>query len=232
MSNHKKYGPQTAEIEAFFAQAKTVTPEQARALSEAWDVERSREPLKGLDTARVPSWNLMDAVRIALRRAGREDEWSAVLHAAPEALASETWDEAPEMAIVPVHDALVALLARDLITPDQFDRLYEPWASVMDEQIEEQPVAMTDLAAARASIEGGESVARLVSKLKDTAIDLFFEVESLRKQTSELKSQLAQVITRARLQKERDAKTIADLRSQIGQSELKEIMSRKNETPE
>jgi len=85
---------------------------------------------------------------------------------------------------------------------------------------------MTDLEAAKASIEGGESIARLVSKLKDTAIDLFFEVEDLRKKTSTLESQLAQVITRARLQEERDAEIIADLRSQIQQNELEKSYSR------
>jgi predicted RNase H-like nuclease (RuvC/YqgF family) len=82
---------------------------------------------------------------------------------------------------------------------------------------------MTDLEAAKASIEGGESIARLVSKLKDSAIDLFFEVEDLRKKTSTLESQLAQVITRARLQKERDAETISDLKSQIQQNELEKF---------
>jgi hypothetical protein len=131
---NQNYGPQTAEIKAFFERVKTVTPEQCRALSEARDVTRSREPLKGLVAAGVPSWTLMDVVRMALRRGGREDAWSEALHAAPEALAGETWDEAPEMAIVPVHDALVALLARDLITPDQFDKVYGPWASVMEKQ--------------------------------------------------------------------------------------------------
>jgi predicted RNase H-like nuclease (RuvC/YqgF family) len=85
---------------------------------------------------------------------------------------------------------------------------------------------MTDLEAAKASIEGGESIARLVSKLKDTAIDLFFEVEDLRKKTSTLESQLAQVITRARLQEERDAEIIADLRSQIQQNKLEKSYSR------
>jgi hypothetical protein len=129
----QKYGPQTAEIEAFFAQVKMATPEQCRALSEAWDVTRSREPLKGLIAAfGVPSWTLMDVVRMALRRAGREEAWSEALHAAPEALAGEAWAEAPEMAIVPVHDALVALLARDLITPDQFEKIYGPWKKVVE----------------------------------------------------------------------------------------------------
>jgi hypothetical protein len=88
---------------------------------------------------------------------------------------------------------------------------------------------MTDLEAAKASIEGGESIARLVSKLKDSAIDLFFEVEDLRKKTSTLESQLAQVITRAKLQHERDAETIADLRSQIGLNELEKFHSRKEQ---
>ncbi len=85
---------------------------------------------------------------------------------------------------------------------------------------------MTDLEAAKASIEGGESIARLVSKLKDTAIDLFFEVEDLRKKTSSLESQLARVITRAKLQKERDAEIIADLSGQIQQSEPEKFHSR------
>ncbi len=46
------------------------------------------------------------------------------LDAALDAAWGEAWDAA--------RDALVALVVRDLITQEDFDSLYRPWASVME----------------------------------------------------------------------------------------------------
>ena len=118
----QKYGPQTAEIEALFAQVKTITPEQARALSDAV-VVRSQE-----------LWRALEAARITLRGAGREVMWSAALDVVRDALVDDVWGTVPEVAVVAVHDALAALLVRDQITPEQFDTLYAPWAWIVDER--------------------------------------------------------------------------------------------------
>jgi hypothetical protein len=138
--NDKKYGAQTTEIEALIERVKTVTPEQAEALS---NVSRSEESSDAAwdalwNAGREDAWNeawdsMREAIWDALWDAMRATVWSAALHTVREALWDEVWEEATEMAwVVTAHDALVALLARDLITPDQFDRLYGPWQSVMD----------------------------------------------------------------------------------------------------
>ena len=118
----QKYGPQTAEVEALFEQVKTITPEQARALSDAV-VVRSKEP-----------WGALDTARMALRGAGREAMWSEALDAVRDALVDDVWGTVPEVAVIAVHDALAALLVRDQITPEQFDTLYAPWAWIVDER--------------------------------------------------------------------------------------------------
>ncbi len=118
----QKYGPQTAEVEALFEQVRTITPEQARALSDAV-VVRSKEP-----------WGVLDTARIALRGARREAMWSEALDVVRDALVDDVWGTVPEVAVVAVHDALAALLVRDQITPEQFDTLYAPWAWIVDER--------------------------------------------------------------------------------------------------
>ena len=117
-----KYGPPTAEIEALFEQVKTITPEKARALSDAV-VVRSEEP-----------WRALEVARITLRGARREAMWSKALDVVREALVDEVWGTVPEVAVVAVHDALAALLVRDQITTEQFDTLYAPWAWIVDER--------------------------------------------------------------------------------------------------
>jgi hypothetical protein len=108
-------------------------------------------------------------------------------NASRDAKAADVWVVIGEA----VEDALLALLVGELITEEQFNTLYEPWASVMDVQMDEQLIGLADLTAARTAIEGGESIARLVSKLQDAAIDLFTEVEILRQKVATLESDLA-----------------------------------------
>jgi hypothetical protein len=138
----QKYGPQTAEIKALIEQVKTVTPEQAEALS---NVVRSEESWDAAwdtlwDARREDAWNdawdsMRETIWNALWDAMRATVWSAALVAVREALWDEVWEEALEMVwVVIAHDALLALLVRDLITPDQFDALYVPWSSVMDDK--------------------------------------------------------------------------------------------------
>ena len=72
--------------------------------------------MSALDTARgsAPA-ALLDAARAA----SREAAWDATLEAA--------WD-APMTAVL---DAVLAVLVRDLIAPEQYDILTEPWRTVM-----------------------------------------------------------------------------------------------------
>jgi hypothetical protein len=110
-----KYGAQTIEMEAFIDRLSTITPEQLDALSKAYNTATAARPeelwdawcsaeLVGRDEMREEAWSVArDAVRTGKRNAAWYSGWYAIL----------------------------AILVRDLITPDQFDLLYSPWTSVM-----------------------------------------------------------------------------------------------------
>jgi len=66
-----------------------------------------------------------DAARGAAWNAARNAAWNAAWDAAWNAAWDAAWDAA--------KDAALALLVRDLISPEQFDILYGPWASIMGE---------------------------------------------------------------------------------------------------
>ncbi len=120
---NQKYGPQTVEIKIIIKRLRTATLEQIKSLSDARTRSRSEESWNALDAARDAAWDtewgeeLKESLDLALNEA-----WSAS--------SKEVWYYAFEA----VCDALLALLVRDLITPDQFDALYVPWASVMEQQ--------------------------------------------------------------------------------------------------
>ena len=58
--------------------------------------------------------------------------WDAAWDAAWGAAWGAAWDAAWGAARTAAGDSALALLVRDLITPEQFDVLYGPWASVME----------------------------------------------------------------------------------------------------
>ncbi len=61
----------------------------------------------------------------------RDEEWSE----AHEAALWAAWGENEGFgAWYGARDAILALISRDSLTPDQFNTLYGPWASVMDKQ--------------------------------------------------------------------------------------------------
>jgi hypothetical protein len=164
------YGPQTAEIVRLIDRIRTATPEQISALGKAYESAQHGEPwlaawiAKQQDTERAAIW---EEIRELMWDAGQKDRWSSA------------------------RDALLALVVCDLIPVDQFYALYEPWASVMDRQMDERITSTTNLEAVKTAIEGGESIARLVSKLQDAAIDLLTEVESLHEKVAVLEADLA-----------------------------------------
>ena len=106
-----KYGPNSAQVEALLEKIKTITPEQAKALDAPWDA-----PWKAVWGA---AWV---AVREAALEAALEAAWVAVREAALEA------------ALVAVWDAVLVTVTKDLISEDDFNILYGPWASVMEPQ--------------------------------------------------------------------------------------------------
>ena len=79
------------------------------------------DKIRGLDAALAAAW---DAAWVAARAAARAAALDAALDAA--------WDAALDAAWVAARAATLALVVKDLITPEQFDLLYGPWASVME----------------------------------------------------------------------------------------------------
>lgn len=108
----------TPEIEALIAKIETISLDQARALDAAWD---ARDAL-------AAAWNAAwDAAWDAAWAAVRNAALAVALDAARDALdaaRNDAWNAA--------LDAVLALMVRDLISGDQFDVLYGPWASVME----------------------------------------------------------------------------------------------------
>ena len=104
----------TPEIEALIAKIETISLDQARALDAAWDAW----------DALAAAWN---AAWAAAWAAVRNAALAVALDAARDALdaaRNDAWNAA--------LDAVLALMVRDLISGDQFDVLYGPWASVME----------------------------------------------------------------------------------------------------
>ncbi len=107
-----KYGPYTVEIEALIERIKTITPEQAKAMLDAYD-----DAMKFEET-----WNAWRSALSAENYSGRGSMREAALNAA----LSDKWYAA--------RYTVLAMLVRDLISPDRFNALYGPWASVMEKQ--------------------------------------------------------------------------------------------------
>jgi surface antigen len=122
----QKYGPQTAEIEALVERVKAMTPEQAEALSKAYHSISLRESWSAKEAAQEAEDS---ADRYPVRQVAWYSAWGAARHA------PWTGNAAWLSAWYAVRDAIWALVLRDLITTEQFDTLYETWASVMDKQL-------------------------------------------------------------------------------------------------
>ena len=103
-----RYGPNTEAVEALIEKIKTITPEQVEAV---------------LDATWETGWN---AALDAARNAALDVAWTATWAAARNAALDAAYDAAREPVLV--------LVVKDLITPEQFDLLYGPWASVMEPQ--------------------------------------------------------------------------------------------------
>lgn len=92
----------------------------------------------------LPAWQALgpngEAVAALIERAGRltQEEFerlSAAWSAAESAAESAAWSSARSAALSAGRSAVSwaarALIVRDLISPEQFDTLYDPWASVI-----------------------------------------------------------------------------------------------------
>jgi hypothetical protein len=110
-------GPNGEAVAALIERCRTLTYDEVKQLSATWDAAR----IAARDAARDAAW---DAARIAARIAAGYAAWDAARIAARIA----AWDAARIAARI----AAIALVVKDLITPEQFDCLYGSWASVME----------------------------------------------------------------------------------------------------
>ena len=105
---HEALGPQGREVAALIETARGLTPDQLDALAAAWDTT--------LDAAWGAAWAAAEA---AVGAAARAAAWGAVWTATRTAARDAAWA------------AALAVLVRDIITPEQYDLLTEPWRTVM-----------------------------------------------------------------------------------------------------
>jgi len=120
---HMALGPNGEQVAAYIKRCKTLTTKElddlaawGAAWAAVWDAVRAAARDAARDAAWDAAWGAAwTAVRAAVRAAARDAAWTAAWTAA--------WDA--------VRDAAVALVVRDLITREQFDALYGPWASAI-----------------------------------------------------------------------------------------------------
>ena len=118
-----KFGPNTAEVEKFLGEYMQMTPFHAEALVDAWKA--------------VPHEKWQGAFARAIQVEGAQERrlwcgearsqmqnarWIGVLHFAPSL----------RLAIDAAMSAVMALIFRDLISPEDFATLYRPWREVME----------------------------------------------------------------------------------------------------
>ena len=110
---HEALGPQGKEVAALIERCRALTYDEARELVAAWDA----------------AWG---AARDAAHDAAWGAAWAAAWAAAWDAARDAAWGAAWGAAWDAARDAALALTAKDLITPEQFDLLYGPWRKVME----------------------------------------------------------------------------------------------------
>jgi hypothetical protein len=110
-------GPNGEAVLALIERARNLTPTEASGLISAWG------------TARDAAWH---AARDAAWHAARGAAWNAAWYAAWYAAWDVAWGAAGDVPCDAAGDAAVALVVKDLISPEHFYALYSPWASVME----------------------------------------------------------------------------------------------------
>ena len=104
----------------------------------AWAAEQKVAQSFACDAARGAAlgtiwYDACDAARGAALGTTWHDARDAAWGAARDAARAAAWDAARDAAWDTARYAALALIVRDLITPEQFDILYGPWRSVMEE---------------------------------------------------------------------------------------------------
>lgn len=116
---HEALGPQGPEVAALLERIWGLTRGEASALSAAWYAARGAA---------------LDAARSAVLDAAR----SAALNAARSTVLDATRSDALDAAWGAAWYTVLAVLVRDLIAPEQYDILTEPWRTVMGDPSKER----------------------------------------------------------------------------------------------
>ena len=121
------FGPNGEAVAAHIERCKTITADEMARLYAAWRSARNAARSAAFNAA----WN---AARNALRNAAFNAAFNAAWDAARYPLGDAARNAAGNAAWNTAEDAAwyagAALVVRDLISPEQFDLLYGPWASV------------------------------------------------------------------------------------------------------
>jgi hypothetical protein len=130
------FGPTGEAVEAFIARCKRLTPDEVKRLAAAkdaaWyaakDAARDAAWAAAKDAAWYAAW---DAARAAAWSAVWDAAWAAAWYAAKDAAKDAArdaaWAAARDAAWAAAWYAAKAIIVKDLITPEQYDLLTQPW---------------------------------------------------------------------------------------------------------
>lgn len=112
---HLAFGPQGEQVAALFERLGALTALECARLAAAWDA--------AWDAAEDAKRNAADAAWDAKRHAAWAAAWDAAW--------ATPWYAIRTAVRAAVRAAAAALVVRDVLAPEHFDVLYEPWASVI-----------------------------------------------------------------------------------------------------
>ena len=119
------FGPNGEAVIPLLERCRTLTPDEIDRLDAAWYSARN--------AAWYSAWNAAgNAARNSARNAAWNAAGNAAWNSAWNAAGNAARDAARNAAGNAAWNAAGALVVRDLITPEQFDLLHGPWASVME----------------------------------------------------------------------------------------------------
>ena len=111
------FGPNGEAVAALIERIKNLTPDQAMELGGTWNAAR---------------YAVLDAARSAAWTAAWGSVWGAVWDAVRGAVWDAVREESRDSIWYAVRAATIALATQDLISEEDFNTLYGPWASVME----------------------------------------------------------------------------------------------------
>ena len=114
-------GPNGEAVADLIESVRRLTADEISRLAAAWEAAWDAAWAAARDAAWDAAWE-----------AARDAAWEAAWDAARDAARDADWDAAWYAAWYAARAATLALVVKDLITPEQFDLLYGPWASVME----------------------------------------------------------------------------------------------------